>query len=308
MVVDLNENNKNLVQKVNICQNDIENYRQMIIDLNENNKNLVQKISTLENEISNLKKDNNKIAEPNQNLEMANLEKEVKIIEEQNNQNLEKSNLKIEDKILEEQIQNLAISNTIINDKIFEEQNQNLEENNKNDLQHGNYLIEDKYEEIYNPWTLEKDSQSGKFEYILRYEEDNFAKRDKDGVSLIKSKHKFINNKIYKLKYNITYKSGDFRVGFGNYCKSYYRLKDKYSVGLTNEGLFVKGYNYENIKLETNNKEILFIINLKQFPNNFELFIDGKSFGKFNFNLDTIYGIAAFCHGSITIHTLRSSF
>ena len=53
---------------------------------------------------------------------------------------------------------------------------------------------------------------------------------------------------------------------------------------------------------------ILFIINLKQSQNNFELFIDGKSFGKYNFNLEIIYGIAAFEHGSVIINTLGSSF
>ena len=61
-----------------------------------------------------------------------------------------------------------------------------------------------------------------------------------------------------------------------------------------------------NIELKKSNKEITFIINLKEKEKNFELFIDGKSYGKFIFNLDIIYGIAAFQDGSVKINTYRS--
>jgi len=109
------------------------------------------------------------------------------------------------------------------------------------------------------------------------------------------------------LKYLINYKNKRFRIGFGDFCEKNYRLQTKNSIGLTDEGLFVEGKKYENIKIESNIKEIIFIINLKENPKYFELFINGKSYGIFNFTIDKIYGLAAFRCGSAIINTSRSS-
>ena len=136
-------------------------------------------------------------------------------------------------------------------------------------------------------------------------EEDYFAQKNISHCTLIKSKHKFENNKIYKLVYNINFIKNRFRIGFGSFEKGS-RLQDKNSVGLTNEGLFIQGEKRSDIKLYTNNKEVIFVINLKETDKNFELFIDGKSYGKFNFNLDIMYGIAAFEFGSVKINTYRN--
>ena len=121
----------------------------------------------------------------------------------------------------------------------------------------------------------------------------------------VKSKLKLEKNKIYKLKYNISFIDDDFRIGFGDFGTLDYRLKEKGCVGLTNEGLYINGIMVSNIMIKKKNKEIIFIINLKDKLYNFEVFIDGKNFGKFEFFLDTIYGLAAINEGSIKISTLR---
>ena len=230
--------------------------------------------------------------------EIDNLRQILVNLSENNNSLLEKINS------LEKEVSNLKNENKELNEKI-----QSLEEKNENNIEQKINKLEDKYEEIDNPWTREKDPNIDAFDYILKYDDYFAQKNNAQHLDLIKSKHKFINNKIYKLKYNISYQYGRFRVGFGNYCKNSSRLMDKDSVGLTNEGLFVQGKNYKNLKIQikSNTKEILFIINLKENPNNYELFIDGKSFGKYNFNLEIIYGIAAFENGAVEISTLRSS-
>ena len=95
-------------------------------------------------------------------------------------------------------------------------------------------------------------------------------------------------------------------MGFGDYGECSERLKESGSIGLTDKGLYIDGKQFNDIKIKKENKEIIFIINLKEDPYNFEIFIDGKSFGKYQFYLETIYGLAAMCEGSIKINTLRS--
>ena len=231
----IKEKEKENNEKINLCNNEINNLKQMII---ENNKNLTEKINFLEKEISTLK--NDKI---------------------------------------------------ILNEKI-----QTLQEKNKN--------IQNEFEEIENPWSNEKDFESKNFDYILK-SGNYYAEHSNDTRYFIKSNHKFMNNKIYNLKYDIDYKKSDFRLGFGDSCKTGFRLKAKDTIGLTNEGLFVQGKHFKDIKLKPENKEIIFIINLKEEQRNFELFIDGSSKGKFNFKLDIIFGLAAICYGSIKIQTFR---
>ena len=95
------------------------------------------------------------------------------------------------------------------------------------------------------------------------------------------------------------------RIGFGNFGEGCGRLKEKDSVGITSEGLFIDGTKVsKNIFLDKSNKEIIFIINLKEKV--FELYIDGKYVNKFNFNLDNIYGLAAFRRRSLRIKTFRA--
>ena len=94
---------------------------------------------------------------------------------------------------------------------------------------------------------------------------------------------------------------------FGDISICISRLKESGSVGLNNNGIYIDGKLFNgDIKIKKENKEIIFIINLKEDPYNFEIFIDGKCFGKFLFYLDTIYGLAAIYEGSIKISTLRS--
>ena len=122
----------------------------------------------------------------------------------------------------------------------------------------------------------------------------------------IKSKNKLEKNNIYKLIYNISYISGKFRVGFGELGINNKQLKEKGSIGLTENGLYREGEKISDIKIAKENKEIIFIINLKENPNFFEVFKDGESFGKYNFNLDNIYGLASMHNGSVEIKTLRN--
>ena len=72
-------------------------------------------------------------------------------------------------------------------------------------------------------------------------ENNYFAQNDKDYIHSIKAKHKFENNKIYKILYNIAYIESDYRVGFGDFGVNKCRLKEKGSIGFTNEGLYIEG-------------------------------------------------------------------
>ena len=212
-----------------------------------------------------------------------------------------------DNKILNQKIDNLGkeILELKNDKKELNELIKSLEEK-KNDVANKkiNALFDDKFEKIENPWTKEIDPIQKSFHYILK-EEDYFAQKNTTHCTIIKSKHRFESNKIYMLAYNINYIKNRFRIGFGSFEHGS-RLQDKISVGLTNEGLFIQGEKRSDIKLKTNNKEIIFVLNLKEIDKNFELFIDGKSYGKFNFNLDIIYGIAAFEFGSVKINTYRN--
>ena len=156
------------------------------------------------------------------------------------------------------------------------------------------------FEEILNPWIDENKK------YIL-YNNDYLAELNNSYYMYpIKSKYKFEKNKIYKLIYNISYISGKFRVGFGDFGLNNKQLKEKGSIGLTNKGLYNEGEKISNLKIEKENKEIIFIINLKNKQKYFEVIIDGKYLGKFNFNLDNIYGLASMHYGLVQIKILRS--
>lgn len=183
-----------------------------------------------------------------------------------------------------------------------------LEDNYSSNIpQKKNDFNDGQFEVIENPWTKEIDPRKKKFDYILQ-KGDYLAQRDKGDILIsMKSKHKFEIDKIYKLIYNINYIRGRFRIGFGDFGKCVSRLVEEDSVGLTNGGLYIDGEKISDIKLNINNKEVIFIINLKEKQKYFELFIDGKSYGKFNFKFDVIYGLAAFCYGSVEINTFRNS-
>ena len=122
----------------------------------------------------------------------------------------------------------------------------------------------------------------------------------------VKSKLKLDKNRIYKLIYNISYISGKFRVGFGDLGLNNKQLKEKGSIGLTCQGLFNEGEKISDVKLQKENKQVIFIIDLKNNQKYFEVFIDGKALGKFNFELEDIYGLASMHNGSVQIKTLRS--
>ena len=253
---------------------------------------------------------------------ISNLQEQINIKDKENNEKINLCNKEINDlrmiiqcfvednKILIQKIDNLEkeILELKNDKKELNEIIKSLEEK-KNDVANKtiNALFDDKFEKIENPWTKELDPIQKSIPYILK-EEDYFAQKNTSHFSLIKSKHKFENNKIYKLTYNINFIKSSFRIGFGSFegASRSSRLKDKNSVGLTNEGLFIQGEKRSDIKLNKDNKEIIFIINLKEINKNFELFIDGKPYGKFNFNLDIMYGIAAFEVGSVKINTYRN--
>ena len=213
--------------------------------------------------------------------------------------------MEINNKILVEKINcfEKEISHLKNDKKVLKENKETLKQQNSN-----NIPLENRFEEIENPWTTEKDLSNNIFDYYLK-NNNYYAERDDKQckLNIIKSKHLFEINKIYKLKYDINYKNNRFRIGFGDFCERDRRLQTKNTVGLSNAGLFVEGKHYDHIKIEINTKEIIFIINLKENSKHFELFIDGKSYGIFNITIDKIYGLAAFKCGSATINTSRSS-
>jgi capsule polysaccharide export protein KpsE/RkpR len=84
-------------------------------------------------------------------------------------------------------------------------------------------------------------------------------------------------------------------------------LKEKGSVGFTNEGLYINGKKIKDITLKKKNKIVTFIINLKE-NKYFELFADEIFLGKFEFDLDNIFGLAAIDEGnSIAIKTFQKT-
>ena len=275
-------------------------YKELIFTLNKKiktNKELYEDlflvVSNLQNQIRDIEKEKNE-NNKRYNKEIDDLKNTIKKMEE-NNKNLEnKVNL------LEKEISNLK------NDKVEIKEDKHIINEKNIDIN----ILENKelinFEEIENPWTDEKENDEEEFDYILK-DKNYFAERKGSfSIKYIKSKLKLEKNKIYKLKYNISFIDDDFRVGFGDFGTLDYRLKEKGCVGLTNEGLYINGIMVSNIIIKKKNKEIIFIINLKDKLYNFEVFIDGKNFGKFEFFLDTIYGLAAINEGSIKISTLRS--
>ena len=182
--------------------------------------------------------------------------------------------------------------------------NDKLSSNNSNQTTEDTNL-EKLFEEIENPWTDVKEKFLNEFDYILK-NNDYYAERKQSSIKYIKSKYQFEANNIYRLIYNITWNSGQFRIGFGDFGACSNRLKEKGSIGLTDKGLYVEGKEVSSdIKLTKDNKEIMFVINLKE-KKYFELYIDGKSFGKYDFNLEVNYGLAAINNGSISIKTLKN--
>jgi len=220
------------------------------------------------------------------------------------NQNIE--NLSNDNKILKEKINSLENeliqfkNNKKINDK-FQSQQNNIDILNEK----MNSLIPN-FINIDNPWTEEKEKGKNEFLYILKNGNYYAEKFNSNRTQTIKSKHKFEKNKIYKLIYNISFKEGVFRVGFGDFGNNFNRLKEEGSIGFTNEGLFINGIKVKDIKIEKKNKIITFIINLKK-TKYFELFADDIFLGKFEFDLENIFGLAAMKeNNSITIKTLQS--
>ena len=183
--------------------------------------------------------------------------------------------------------------------------NDKLSSNNNNQTTEDTNLIK-LFEEIENPWTDVKEKFINEFDYILK-NNDYYAERKQSSIKYIKSKYQFEANNIYRLIYNITWNSGQFRIGFGDFGACSNRLKEKGSIGLTDKGLYVEGKEVtSDIKLIKDNKEIMFVINLKEKQKYFELYIDGKSFGKYDFNLEVNYGRSAINNGSISIKTLKN--
>ena len=251
--------------------------------------NINEIISNLQIKINNIENEKNK--EIN----------ELKNIISKYSSNIKQMNEKIFN--LEQRTEYLEKEIIILKNKNSDEssnQNQISEEISiKKPLSRNDSLI-DIFEEIENQWIDESKK------YIL-YNNDYLAVLNNSYYMYpIKSKYKFDKNKIYKLIYNISYNSGKFRVGFGDFGLNNKQLKEKGSIGLTNEGLYNEGEKISNLKIEKENKEIIFIINLKNNQKYFELIIDGKSLGKFNFNLDNIYGLASMHYGSVQIKILRS--
>lgn len=228
-------------------------------------------------------------------------------------ENIEKQNIEIKNSYssqinkLNETVLNLQEKIDFLEKEISILKNKNLEEKyqfelNKETKKPLNIKdsIDNIFEVIENPWINEKN-------YYILYNRDYLAKLDNSFYMYpIKSKNKLEKNNIYKLIYNISYISGKFRVGFGELGINNKQLKEKGSIGLTNEGLYIEGEKISDIKIEKENKEIIFIINLKENQNFFEVFKDGESFGKYNFNLDNIYGLASMHNGSVEIKTLRN--
>ena len=203
---------------------------------------------------------------------------------------------------LEKEINNLKNENIYLKNK----NNEISEENNKYSEMVKQYISNNTFEDIYNPWTEEKDPSSNFFIYKLN-EDHSLATIDSGGIYYIKGNYQFIPNKKYKLIYNICYNNdAAFRIGFGELKKTHKRLKGKCTVGLTNEGLFIEGKQFNDVKLKKNNNEIIFIIDLTDNNNLFELIIDKRSFGEYKFSFNSFYSLAAFQSGSVKIKTLIS--
>jgi len=224
---------------------------------------------------------------------------------------------------INQKILNLSNDNKILKEKINSLENEFSQLKNGNSLSKDNSLINDVPKEnknivnekkeletdfikIDNPWTKEIEKGESEFEYILK--DGNYYAEKKVGfIKSIKSKHKFEKNKIYKLIYNISFKEEDYRVGFGDFGDNISRLKEKGSVGFTNEGLYIDGKKIKDIILKENNKIITFIINLKE-NKYFELYADEIFLGKFKFDLDNIFGLAAIDKGnSVAIKTFQKT-
>jgi len=258
------------------------------IEIDKNEKN--EKINLLNKETEELKKliNNYSLQINNCNQKIENLYNDNKILKEKMN-------------ILENVLTHFKNENLKPNDKFQSSQNSIDILNDKMDILKPNFI------NIDNPWTDEKDKDSKEFNYILK-DGNYYAERNNSSfIYSIKSKHKFEKNKIYQLIYYISYKEGKFRVGFGDFKRNNSRLKEKGSIGFTNEGLYIDGVKISDIKIEKKNKIIKFIINLKK-TKYFELFADGIFLGKFEFYLENIFGVAAIDKGnSVTIKTLQSS-
>lgn len=258
---------------------------------NSKNNNLNELISDLKNKINNIQKEKNDeiralkniISEYSLNMKqmsekILNLEKKVGYLEEEivllKSKNIDESNN--QNRISEK----IGVYKPLrVNDSLKDE---------------------DGFVEIENPWTDENKN------YIL-YKSGYVAELINSYYMYpVKSKLKLDKNRIYKLIYNISYFSGKFRVGFGDLGLNNKQLKEKGSVGLTGQGLFNEGEKISDVKLQKENKQVIFIINLKNNQKYFEVFIDGKSLGKFNFDLEDIYGLASMHNGSVQIKTLRS--
>jgi low affinity Fe/Cu permease len=207
------------------------------IEIDKNEKN--EKINLLNKETEELKKliNNYSIQINNCNQKIENLSNDNKILKEKMNS-------------LENELNHFKNENIKLNDK-FQSSQKNIDIlNEKMDILKLNFINVD------NPWTDEKDKESKNFNYILK-DGNYYAKRNNDTyIYSIKSKHKFEKNKVYQLIYNISYIEGNFRVGFGDFGFNINRLKEKGSIGFTNEGLYIDGVKINDIKIEKKNKTL----------------------------------------------------
>ena len=276
---ELIENENNIIINIPI---DLSKFKEIVLILNEQSKTDKEICRDLYDIVCDLKKQIDKIEidkiEKNEKINLLNKEIEElkKIINNYsiqiNNCNKEIENLSNDNKNLKEKMDSLENElthikngNLKLNDK-FQSSQKNLSILNEN----MNNLIQS-FINLDNPWTNEKDTGSKDFEYFLKNGNYFAEKIISNFTRTIKSKHKFEKNKIYKLIYNISYIAGEYRVGFGDFGQNKRRLKEKGSIGFTNEGLFVDGKKIKDIKIKKDNKIITFIINLKE-NKYFELF------------------------------------
>ena len=296
---ELIENENNILINIPIG---LSKFKEIALILNEQSKTDKKMCKDLYDIVCDLKKQIDKI-EIDKNEEINSLKKETqelkKIINNYsiniNNFNQKFEILSLDNKILKEKMNSLENELTQI-------KNENLELKEKFQSSKKNINLK-----IDNPWTNEKEKGQSEFEYILK--DGNYYAEKVKGyvVKTIKAKHKFETNKIYNLIYKIIYKEGDYRVGFGDFGENENRLKERGSVGFTNEGLFINGKKIKDIKIEKQDKKITFIIDLK-INKYFELFVDEIYLGKFEFDLENIFGLAALSPGnSVTIKTYQSS-
>lgn len=161
--------------------------------------------------------------------------------------------------------------------KIYEEQNKNAEKTLKNT-----------WKEINNPWVTETPPLIKNFCYKLKNSNYLAEKNLENGcIYTIKSFQTLNDGNIYKIEFYINNPKGDdFQVGFGNPSEFTGGMKNLNSVCLTNIGLFINKEEVNSKFKLSDNQKILFIVNLKEKENFFELYINEILIGKYNFKFE----------------------